>query len=331
VAAVLILDALPLLSTTLGLISLALLLALAIEPVVRAAEARRVHRSVAVGVISVVGAAIAATLTVFVLPSAIQQLQMVQAMLPEIADQVLAQPSVQWLQTSLGTSVDLGTATTSAVDLLRDPSTLIQVSGGVLAAASGAVELTIESIFALVLTVFFSLSLPSIRSAMAKSIRRSRRESGVLLAEEIFSAIGRYVAGQLVLSVANGLVILVTLFVAGGPAPLLLALFGFVATLVPLVGTPIGFTVAALAASTVSASGGILVGAVLVVYMLVESYLLVPLVMRKAVDLPGSLVIISGLAGAALGGIMGAFFAVPLVASVVILWRRLVVPRQMDR
>lgn len=63
-------------------------------------------------------------------------------------------------------------------------------------------------------------------------------------------------------------------------------------------------------------------------YMQVEAYLLTPRIMDKAVEIPGSLVLVAVVAGGALGGILGALSAVPLAASAVIIVHKVVIPRQ---
>ena len=66
--------------------------------------------------------------------------------------------------------------------------------------------------------------------------------------------------------------------------------------------------------------------AVLVVYFVVqllESNVVVPIVMRNSVGISPFLVLVSLLVGAAVGGIIGAFLAVPIAASAEILLERL--------
>jgi predicted PurR-regulated permease PerM len=50
--------------------------------------------------------------------------------------------------------------------------------------------------------------------------------------------------------------------------------------------------------------------------------------MNKAVDVPGILVVIGALVGGTLLGVLGALIAVPVVASVLIVVKQVVVPRQ---
>lgn len=61
------------------------------------------------------------------------------------------------------------------------------------------------------------------------------------------------------------------------------------------------------------------------VYMNVEAYVISPKIMKKAVSVPGSLVVISALAGGMLAGVPGAVVAVPAAASIVVLIKRVLI------
>jgi predicted PurR-regulated permease PerM len=67
---------------------------------------------------------------------------------------------------------------------------------------------------------------------------------------------------------------------------------------------------------------------VMLVYMQVEAYLFTPKVMSKAVQVPGSVVLISALAGGTLFGLAGALIAIPISAGVILIIRELVMPRK---
>lgn len=59
--------------------------------------------------------------------------------------------------------------------------------------------------------------------------------------------------------------------------------------------------------------------------------MLTPRVMNKAVAVPGSLVVIGALAGGTLLGLLGALVAVPVTASILIIVKQVVVPKQDSR
>ena len=62
--------------------------------------------------------------------------------------------------------------------------------------------------------------------------------------------------------------------------------------------------------------------------MQIEAYVFNPRIMKAVTDVPGPIVIIAAIAGATLGGVLGAIASIPVAASLLIIYRRVVVPRQ---
>jgi predicted PurR-regulated permease PerM len=53
-----------------------------------------------------------------------------------------------------------------------------------------------------------------------------------------------------------------------------------------------------------------------------------PRIMNRAVAVPGALVVVAALAGGTLLGVLGALIAIPFAASVLLIVRQVVIPRQ---
>jgi predicted PurR-regulated permease PerM len=62
-------------------------------------------------------------------------------------------------------------------------------------------------------------------------------------------------------------------------------------------------------------------------YQQFENYVVQPRVFRKAVDVPGALVVIAALIGGTLLGVVGALLAVPVAAVVLLILREVAQPR----
>jgi predicted PurR-regulated permease PerM len=110
--------------------------------------------------------------------------------------------------------------------------------------------------------------------------------------------------------------------ILGLPSALLLGLIAGMMEVIPIVGPLLGAVPAVLVASTVSLQLTLVVAVVYVLVQLVEGNVLVPLVMRNTIGLSPFLVIVSLLIGAAAGGIVGALFAVPVAAAVLVVLER---------
>lgn len=65
--------------------------------------------------------------------------------------------------------------------------------------------------------------------------------------------------------------------------------------------------------------------------MQVEAYFIAPRIMSRAVSVPGAVVVIAALAGGSLLGLLGALIAIPVAASVLIIYRQVLIPRMNER
>jgi predicted PurR-regulated permease PerM len=102
------------------------------------------------------------------------------------------------------------------------------------------------------------------------------------------------------------------------------------------VGATLGALAAVLVAFFSSVADGVATLIFFVIYQQVENYVVVPRVMRKAVDLSPATVIVSVLIGGSLAGFAGALLALPLAAAAKVVLRdlwlrdRLVLPASPD-
>nr|WP_281536039.1 AI-2E family transporter [Cryobacterium breve] len=69
----------------------------------------------------------------------------------------------------------------------------------------------------------------------------------------------------------------------------------------------------------------------MLVYVQIESYVMTPRIVGKAISIPGSLVLIGALVGGTLLGLLGALIACPTTASVLLIMKKVVVPAQNTR
>lgn len=83
-----------------------------------------------------------------------------------------------------------------------------------------------------------------------------------------------------------------------------------------------------LVSLTVSPTAGLIAAIYYLIYMQLEAYLIAPRVMSKAVSVPGAIVVVAALAGGALLGVLGALIAIPAAASIILVLRQIVLPRQ---
>lgn len=203
-------------------------------------------------------------------------------------------------------------------------TTLLGIGGGIIAASTGA-------IIVLILTIYFTSSTPSLKAAVYQLVPASKRERFVDLSEQITASVGYYVMGQASLGILNGILSAIFLSIIGAPFPAVLAVVAFFFSLIPLVGTLTGSAIIVLTC-LIPGLGSPLTALVAlvwyVIYMQVEAYLLSPRIMNRAVSVPGAVVVIAALAGGSLLGLLGALIAIPVAASILIIYRQVIIPRQ---
>ncbi|MDQ3305577.1 MAG: AI-2E family transporter [Actinomycetota bacterium] len=200
--------------------------------------------------------------------------------------------------------------------------------GGVVEVARSVFAAFASTLTVAVLSLYFLASLSSLKQTAYRLVPRSRRERSALLADEVLDRIGGYLLGNLATSIIAGTASFVFFVSAGLPYPFPLAVVIALTGLIPLVGATIGSVVAVLVAFLVSVPVGIATVAFAFVYQQFENFVLAPRIMKRTIDVSPLATIVAALIGAALLGIFGALLAVPVAASIQIIGRHVVLPRQ---
>jgi len=257
-------------------------------------------------------------LAFIVLPAAVNQGQRILASLPDTIDQIR-----EWA--SHLRPVALSRSITALVDSVGEtfapappPGTAEVVKVGT-AVAEGAVFL-----FTMLALVFFWLIEHARLQRYTLAFLPATRRAGARRAwNEIETRLGLWVRGQLILMGSIGAAIATACALLGVPGALLLGLIAALAEAIPIIGPILGAIPAILVAATVSPELALVVAGVCLVFQLIESNVLVPMVMRNTIGISPLLVLFSLLVGGAVGGLLGAFLAVPIAASVEIVLSRL--------
>jgi predicted PurR-regulated permease PerM len=155
------------------------------------------------------------------------------------------------------------------------------------------------------------------RGAGAESVERSNRASTAA-----WQALVRYIHGTTIIAVIHAVLIGIALWALGVPLVMPLAILVFIAAYIPLVGI---LVVGALAILVALATQGWVAAVILLAVFLaenqIESHLLQPLVIGRAVRLHPLEIIIVLTIGGIVAGVPGAIVAVPTAAVVSAAWR----------
>jgi predicted PurR-regulated permease PerM len=264
-----------------------------------------------------------------IVPILVTQAGQLAAYLPKGLDQVEHQ---DWF---VSVNAAFGGALTPALDWLvaatGDPNVWLAVGGGALRVGAGILNGTAGTIFVVVLTLYFVSSLETIKEGVYSLIPKSKRAGFIELSETIAASVGKYLGGMVILAAMNAVFTFILLTACGVPFAPVLAALAFPITLIPLVGPVINTVIVTAVALFSSPSTALIVLVVMLVYVQIESYVMTPRIVGKAISIPGSLVLIGALVGGTLLGLLGALIACPTSASVLLIMKKVVVPAQNTR
>lgn len=316
-------------STVLISIFLGMFLALGLDPAVRALERRGTTRAAGVAIVAVIFLGVVAVILVVLIPATVRQITAAIEAAPETIEAMEASAWYRTLEANLG--VDLSAAVTEGLRSLTTLSSFLAISGGVLKAGFGVIGAVSSFVLVVVLTLYFVASLTSIKEAVANLVPQYRRARFTALLEEITQSVGGVVAGGVTLSAINALVVLVIQLAVGSSIPAVMAIVAFFITLVPMIGSLVFLLIGGVATLFVSPIAALVFVVAYLVYIQIEAYVVTPRIMGRAASVPGVLVIIGAMIGATLLGLLGALVAIPLTASILIVIRKVWIPRQNSR
>jgi predicted PurR-regulated permease PerM len=294
-------------------IFLGIVLATALAPVVDAAAARGVPRALAGTVVmGVLGGGVAAVLFL-VVPAAVNELQALAAFVPQVCTRLRG-----WSGT-LGPGMWSETArrlVESVCSLSENPAELRPVLGPSWHYIGTLQEGAWILVAVTAIGYFWARDRQALVRAWLHALPAGQRESARSFFDEAEKRLGGFVRGQFLLAASVGLLAAVAYRLIGLPHAWTLGLFAAIAEPLPIIGP--------LVAALWAASDGLLVDASLVwkvaliavALRITADYVLMPAIMGRSSHTNSFLLLVTVVAMASLGGIVGAMVAVPLAALV---------------
>ena len=222
----------------------------------------------------------------------------------------------EWISDTFGISAtELERRAEQAVDALGDNAG--GLAGGFTAAAGTAGEIVSGTLLALFLLFFFLADGRRIWTWVVSVFPRDMRGAVGPAGGRAWHALVSYMRGIIVVALADATLIAIALVILGVPLVLPLALLTFLGAFVPLVGATLAGAAAVLVALVAQGPGTALI-LIVVVFAVqwLDSDLLQPLILSRAVHLHPVAVALAITTGGILGGIGGAVAATPFVAAV---------------
>ena len=287
-------------------IILALVLGTFCVPAAQRLKDRGVPAGAAAGIVVLGGLLVVTGALAAMAPSFVRQAQDLRPALEEGIDEFF-----EWLETG-----PIGLSRTEVEDFF---SNLGDSTDGITETATSVAIAVGSGIAALLLTVvllfFIVKDGPEIVEWTLRRCPDRHRDAVSAIGARTWRALGGFMRGTALVALIDAVGIAIGLFILDVPLVLPLAFLVFLGGFIPVVGALVTGLLAVLVAW---AAGGIGTAiAVLVVVLLVqqiESNVLQPIIMRKAVSLHPIVVLAGITAGAIIAGIIGAFLAVPVVA-----------------
>jgi predicted PurR-regulated permease PerM len=259
-----------------------------------------------------------------VVPPLVSQLTHLIESAPSLLNQLKDNSTIASINTQYGI---IDSLQNKLSEVTSDGTLLFSAFGGVIGVGKSVLSGTFTALTILVLTLYFITSLPQAVNLGLKFVPVSRRARVALLTEAVIARVGAFVGSQILVSALAALFMTLLALVLGLPSPIAIGIIIFVCGLVPLIGHFIGSAIYTIIAFTQSISIGVIAFIGYVVYVQIENYILTPKIMKRSLNVPGAVTIISALIGTSLLGLVGGLLAVPIAASVILILEEVVFPR----
>jgi predicted PurR-regulated permease PerM len=166
------------------------------------------------------------------------------------------------------------------------------------------------------LGIYILKDIDKLREVFIKVFPGKYKNHVVNTIDRINHVAGRYIRGQIFISIIIGVLCTIVLLVLKVDFAVLLGAIAGIFNLIPLLGPIIGGIPAALAALFISPLKAILVILLFIAVQQIDNYIISPNVMKFQVGVHPGIIIFSLMAGGALFGFWGLLIAVPTVAII---------------
>jgi predicted PurR-regulated permease PerM len=302
----------------------AVLIASALEPLAARLQRFRIPRAISVLAAYAFFVVVLVLAITTLVPPLVAEIQALTENLPSLYERlvtVLGQAGVVFGVADVVPSLQKG--------LLDIGQFLAQTSNGIFATT----KTVFGGIFSIILTFVISFYLVISRDSLYAFIRSivpvEHQPYTVRIIKKAQQKIGHWLLAQIILGLIMSTLVFLGLWSLGIPYALAIALLAFFAEFVPVIGPTISAIPAVLLGFTNSWWIGVIVIVMFLIIHQVESNVLVPNIMRRAVGLNPLTTILAVLVGAKLAGLVGVVLAVP-VATIISLFINDLLPSEKE-
>ncbi len=291
------------LASLLLLLFIAVLMAIALNPILEWLVARGVSRSIALGlvILGLLGSVVA--FWVFLIPEIADQTSELVKAFPQFQKDLLAKFPDGPIHTALSRT-------------LRNPDEVLKdLPAKALAVSSFAIGGVFDFAVFLITSIYFLAGGKQAYLWISAFFSAPTRKKLDETSNEVSKVIFAYVFGQIITSLLVAIFTFTLLSIFKVPGALSLAALAAVLDVLPIVGFIVSAALTFAMAMTVSSTAGIWVLGASVIYHFVENYLIIPYVYGSRLRLSTLVVVLSFLVAGALAGVPGALVVLPIVAT----------------
>jgi predicted PurR-regulated permease PerM len=206
--------------------------------------------------------------------------------------------------------------TTTPEDLKSLGSQVMSSLGRVTQAVSTAVGAITSLVMMLVLAIFIAIEPKLYERGVAWMLPMEKRASFYKIADRMGWTLRRLMFGRLIGMAVEGVGTWLLLWAGGVPMAALLGILTGIFAFLPNIGSIISGVLIILVGFSAGTDVGLYAFGVYMAVQIVDGYLIVPMVAKRATDLAPALVLGAQILFGALFGILGLFLADPIVAMI---------------
>lgn len=302
----------------LGAFVLGAVIAFLIQPAVARLNAIGIPRPIGIAMVFVVIIVALAGLVLLIVPLGVSEVNQLQVQAPSLA--ATAQQKLNGLQPIqvFGIAVDLKSMTETINAHLREY--LLGQFGNAVTIGLTALTTVLQLLLMFIVAFLLALEAPVVRRDLRRFVPSDYRGDFDQIWRRVRKMLYAYIRGQLIVAALIGLCSGIACAAIGLPDPIALGLIAGITALIPYLGPFIGAVPAVLVGLSQGTGKAVLIA---LLYLLISNVILnivYPKIVGDAVRLPPILIIVALIAGFSWGGILGMFVAVPIAATLRILF-----------
>lgn len=198
---------------------------------------------------------------------------------------------------------------------------------GIFGSAFGAV---VNTFFIFFVGLFFAADPELYKKGLVRLFPVSKREDAGEVINTSIEELWQWSIARAASMIISGIGITISLMLVGSALPVTLGIIAALLTFIPNIGAALSFLVAVLVNIPQGVNTIWLVTGVFVLFQLIESYIITPIIFKKRVSTPPALLLLVQAIMAVFLGFIGAMIASPLLVLLQVLTREVYVERVLE-